>query len=80
MSLKRKATEMRNAIAMIEGSLFGAARIDWGRLSDIFESSHDGVVLNLKVTVGEFKQLYSALQECNRIVNSEEYFPANLSD
>ena len=77
MTLEQKALEMRSALDAIELALMG-----FGGLADIparWEDSRDDVVLLHRVTVGEVRQVCNALDKCNRIVNSPEFIPANLT-
>ncbi len=74
--LLRKATEMRNAIDMIEGALMGLG--DFVDLPDLFEGTAEHVNLAPKMTVGELRRVCTALAECTRIINSEEFAPDEL--
>ena len=75
--LLRKATAMRNAIDMIEGALMGLG--DFVDLPDLFENSDADVNIAPKMTVGEMRRVCTALAECTRIINSDEYDPSVLT-
>jgi len=75
--LSRKALEMRNAIDMIEGALMG-----YGTLVDlpaVWDGADDSVRIQPMVTVGQMRRVCSALAECNRIINAEEFNPERLT-
>ena len=68
---RRKIIEMRNAIDGIEGAL-----MDYGDLVDlpgIFDNTDDAVMIQPRVTVGQMRRVCTALAECTRIINSEDY-------
>lgn len=71
--LKRKAREMRHAIDMIEGALMGfGVLVDlprkWG------EPRHrDELGVSIPTTAGAVYRLCDALEDCTRIINSDEY-------
>jgi hypothetical protein len=69
--MTRKAKEMRNAIDMIEGALMGLG--DFVELPRIFDGSPDDLQIAPKMTVGQVRRVCSALEECTRIINSDEY-------
>ncbi len=71
-----KALKMRNAIDMIEGALMGLG--DFVDLPALFEGSPDGLELRPKMTIGEVRRVCTALSECTRIINSEEFAPERL--
>src|SRR5260370_7776054 len=73
--LLRKATAMR--IDMIEGALMGLG--DFVDLPDLFENSDADVNIAPKMTVGEMRRVCTALAECTRIINSDEFDPAALA-
>ena len=75
--LLRKATEMRNAIDMIEGALMGLG--DFVDLPDLFEGTDEHVHIAPKMTVGEMRRVCTALAECTRIINSDEFARAALA-
>lgn len=67
----QRAREMRTAIDLIEGAL-----MRFGELVDLpplFEGTRPEVVLTPKVTVGQMRGVCGALEECTRIINSDEY-------
>jgi hypothetical protein len=74
--LLRKATVMRNAIDMIEGALMGLG--DFVDLPDLFEGTAEHVHIAPKMTVGEMRRVCTALAECTRIINSDEFAPDQL--
>ena len=74
--LLRKASEMRNAIDMIEGAMMGLG--DFVDLPDLFEGTAEHVHIAPKMTVGEMRRVCAALAECTRIINSEEFAPDEL--
>lgn len=74
--LLRKASEMRNAIDMIEGALMGLG--DFVDLPDLFEGTAEHVNLAPPMTVGEVRRVCTALAECTRIINSDEFDPDEL--
>lgn len=71
--VRQRASEMRTAIDMIEGSLMGFG--DLVDLPKLFDG-HDGEVrLKITVTVAEMRRVCTALSECTRIINSEDFSP-----
>lgn len=74
--LLRKAIDMRNAIDMIEGALMGLG--DFVDLPDLFEGTAEHVKLAPQMTVGEVRRVCTALAECTRIINSDEFAPDEL--
>ena len=74
MTLKQKAKDMRHAIDMMEGAMMG-----WDELMDLpencalDESDSDDLELEVKVTWKHLRRVLSAVGECNRIINSDEY-------
>jgi hypothetical protein len=72
-----KALVMRNAIDMIEGALMGFG--DLVDLPDVFEGARDDLKLQVPVTLGELRRVCTALTECTRIINSEEFNPGNFN-
>ena len=74
--LSRKALEMRSAIDMIEGALMGYGELV--DLPDTFEGTADSVRIRPIVTVGEMRRVCTALAECTRIINAEEFSPEKL--
>jgi hypothetical protein len=71
MTLKEKARDMRNAIDMIEGAMMGLG--DFVELPRVFADSPDGLKIAPKMTVGQMRRVCAALQECTRIINSDDY-------
>ena len=69
--LKRKAREMRHAIDMIEGAMMGLG--DFVELPRIFDGSPDELQIAPKMTVGQMRRVCSSLEECTRIINSNDY-------
>jgi hypothetical protein len=65
--------QMRNAIDMIEGALMALG--DFVDLPDLFVDAPDELILARKMTVGEVRRICTALAECTRIINSEEFSP-----
>lgn len=76
MTLREKALEMRSTIDGIELALHGIDR--WEELNTLWEGARADLTVKVEVEVGVFRQIYNALAECNRIINSPEYTPANL--
>lgn len=75
--LRRMASEMRNAIDMIEGAMMGA-----GELIDIpskFEDARDDLLVMPKITLGQLRRITRSLSECTRIINSNEYDPETIA-
>ena len=68
---KRKAREMRHAIDMIEGAMMGLG--DFVELPRVFDGSPDELVLAPKMTVAQMRRVCTALEECTRIINSDDY-------
>lgn len=74
MTLEDKAKEMRHAIDMIESAMMG-----WDELLDLPEkcamddSDDDGIELKVGVTWGQLRRVLVALEDCTRIINSQEY-------
>jgi hypothetical protein len=78
MPLREKALEMRNAIDGIELALHGNNKItDTARL---FDDAEDDLVVKVAMTAGNLRQICTALDECNRIIHSPEFIPANLAE
>lgn len=69
----RKALEMRNAIDMIEGALMGLG--NFVDLPAVFENARPELILAPPVKLGEVRRVCTALEECTRIINSDEYSP-----
>lgn len=73
MTLKEKARDMRHAIDMIEGAL-----MRWPELMDLPDKlgqprHRRELGLYIKGNCGQLYDLYDAMSECNRIINSPEY-------
>jgi len=72
--MRERAKEMRSAIDALESAMMG-----WTALLDLPENcsldKSDSPDLELKVTIvwGQLQRILNALQECTRIINSEEY-------
>ena len=62
---------MRHAIDMLEGAMMGLG--DFVDLPDIFDGSPDDLQIAPKMTVGQMRRVCTALAECTRIINSDEY-------
>lgn len=77
MSLREKAIEMRDAIDGIELALHGD-KFDIQRMVELFEGARDDLQIKIDMTVADLRHIGRALDECNRIINSPEYTPANL--
>lgn len=70
-TLREKALQMRNAIDMIEGALMGLG--DFVELPRLFADASDELIIAPKMTVGGMRRVSSALAECTRIINSDEF-------
>ena len=79
MPLEAKALEMRSAIDGIELALNGFEE-SLGSIADRWDGARDDVKIVIPMTVGTVRQLLSAYDELNRIINSPEYAPARLSE
>lgn len=77
MTLEEKAREMRNALDGIELALMGFED-SLLEVGELFATTGDGVVMQLRIKAANFRQLTTALEECSRIVNSPEFIPAAL--
>jgi hypothetical protein len=71
---------MRNAIDGIEGALCGLGsegEIEGASyfrdLIDVFDTSPDAIKIMIRCNIGQLKCLVTAFDECNRIINSEDY-------
>lgn len=71
MTLAEKYQDLRNAIDGIELALMGAG--DFVELPRIFESCRDDMEIAPRMTVGQMRQVCTALETCTRIINSDEY-------
>ena len=69
--LAQKAADMRHAIDMIEGALMVCS--DFVEMPRVFDGSHDELQIAPKMTVGQMRRVCAALEECTRIINSDEY-------
>ena len=78
MPLYEKAIEMRNAIDGVELAFSGME--DFARAADLWNDSRDDLKIKVQMRVGDLRQLRRAYDELNRIINSPEYLPANLSE
>ena len=76
MSLREKAMEMRNAIDGIELALHGIERLDHVRR--LWDDADDDLKIKVEMDAGTLRQICTALDECNRIINSPEYGPFQL--
>ncbi len=71
LTLEQKAKDMRNAIDGIELALMG-----FGNLVDLpplFENQRLDLRLSVACTVQDMLQVCKALEECTRIINSDDY-------
>jgi len=78
MPLYEKAIEMRNAIDGVELAFSGME--DFAKAADLWDGSRDDLEIKVQMRVGDLRQLRRAYDELNRIINSPEYLPANLSE
>ena len=78
MPLYEKAIEMRNAIDGVE--LAFSCMEDFAKAADLWDDSRDDLEIKVQMRVGDLRQLRRAYDELNRIINSPEYLPANLSE
>lgn len=76
MTLKSKAIQMRNAIDAIDLALHGDN--DLQRMRELFVAARDECVIHISITAADLRQLGVAMDECNRIANSNEFIPSNL--
>lgn len=76
MTLKSKAMQMRNAIDAIDLALHGDN--DLQRMRELFEDARDECVIQVSMTAADLRQLGVAMDECNRIANSNEFIRDNL--
>jgi hypothetical protein len=76
MTLEQKAREMRSALDAIELALMGVE--EFPELPALFETTGENVTIILRMTVGTMRQICTALDECNRIVNSPDFIPSAL--
>ena len=74
MTPKQKIKEMRSAIDAMEIAMMG-----WPELLDIpencalDETDSDDIELEVKITWGHLRRVLGALEECTRIINSDEF-------
>lgn len=77
MTNKQKAKDMRHAIDMIEGALFGLGDGCHGGqfvdIADLWVDARDDLELRPPMTLGQIRRVRAALSECTRIINSDEY-------
>lgn len=78
MSLHQKALEMRNAIDAIELAMSSMGGFE--DLARLWEGAADDVQVCAYMTAGQVRQFYAVYGELNRIINSPEFIPANLSE
>jgi hypothetical protein len=71
MTPKQQAKDMRHAIDMLEVALMGMGNLV--ELPELFEDADDGTALAMPVTVGQVRRVCTALAECTRIINSDDY-------
>jgi hypothetical protein len=76
MTHAQKVREMRNAIDAIDLALH--SDVDWEKQRTLFEDARDDLKIRIEMTVQNLRQLCDAKDECNRIINSTEFTPANL--
>lgn len=72
MTLEQKAKDIRNALDAVELALMGFED-DLLEVGELFATTGDDVVIQLRIKAANFRQLTAVLEECNRIVNSPEY-------
>ena len=77
MSLTQKIREMRNAIDGIDLAFHGD--VDWEKQRTLFDDARDDLKIKIEMTVQDLRQLCDAKDECNRIINSPEFVPAELA-
>lgn len=73
MTSKQKYTAMRNAINDIGLALHGIDHLE--EVQALFQDARDDLLIKVEMSMATFRQICSALDECNRIINSDE-FPA----
>ena len=78
MSLVDKAKVMRDAIDGIELALQGIDHLE--ELQTRWQDARDDLMIKIEMDVGTFRQICSALDECNRIVHDPEYSPNKLTE
>ena len=76
MSLTQKIREMRNAIDGIDLALHGIDHLD--EIRTLWQDGRDDLKIKIEMDLGTFRQICDALDECNRIINSPEFAPAEL--
>jgi hypothetical protein len=64
---------MWQAINDIDLALHGENDIEQKR--KLFEDARDDMMIQITMTVADLRQIGAAMDECNRIANSEEYKP-----
>lgn len=79
MTDKERLRDMRNAIDAMELAMMG-----WPELVDLPEKwgeprHRDELGVTIPGTVGQVYRICDALAELNRIINSDDYAPANIS-
>jgi hypothetical protein len=77
MTLKEKYTEMRNAIDSIDLALHGIDHIE--ELKTVWEGARDDLLIKIEMDLLTFRQICSAMDECNRIINSSDFLPLSTS-
>lgn len=75
-TIRRKALEMRNAIDGIDLALHGENDIE--RKRKLFKDARDDLMIQVTMTAADLRQIGNAMDECNRIIHSPDYEPANL--
>ena len=78
MPLPEKALEMRNAIDRIELALSSMNGFD--NIARLWDDARDDLIVEVEMSVGTVRQFRTAYDELNRIINSPEFTPANLSE
>jgi len=76
MKLSYAIREMRNAIDGIDLALHGIDHLD--ELRTLWQDGRDDLTIKVEMDLGTFRQICDALDECNRVINSPEYAPAEL--
>ena len=77
MTRNEQYTEMRNAIDGIELALQGIHHLD--ELQALWQDARDDLKIKIEMDVGTFRQICTALDECNRIINSDDFPPVKTA-
>lgn len=84
--LKSKAARMRDAIDQMEGAMFRCDELidlketweDNGSATSEGHTVRDDLLLSPRLRWGELKQIFTALDELNAIVNDDEFAPRHF--